>query len=160
MRSRRRLGFTLVELLVVIAIIGVLAAIILASLSSARTKSSDAVVRQELSQEQHAAEFAYETYGTYDFLCVIGAGDPYKLFISAVDNGSGAPGSAWCLPSNVTYLYLGGGGVLTSQAKPYTPGKWAMAVQEKGGKYFCTDYLGNSISTSTLTITPTDLDCN
>lgn len=59
-------GFTLIELLVVVAIIGLLAATILASLGSARSKARAARAQSEISSMRAAAELYYSEYGSYD----------------------------------------------------------------------------------------------
>lgn len=60
-----RKGFTLIELLVVIAIIGILAAVVLASLNTAREKSRDASRIQTLKEVQKALELYYSENGNY-----------------------------------------------------------------------------------------------
>ncbi|MBI3572284.1 type II secretion system protein [Candidatus Kaiserbacteria bacterium] len=60
-------GFTLIELLVVIAIIGVLSAVVLTSLNSARSKGSDAAIKADLHNLQAQAELYYLGAGNYSY---------------------------------------------------------------------------------------------
>ncbi|MDO8523503.1 MAG: type II secretion system protein [bacterium] len=62
---KKHKGFTLIELLVVIAIIGILASIVLASLSSARKKSRDARRVADFGQIKTALELYLSDNTTY-----------------------------------------------------------------------------------------------
>ena len=61
----RAKGFTLIELLVVVAVIGLLASVILTSLSSVKTKSGDSTRKSALSELQAAVELYYNSHGAY-----------------------------------------------------------------------------------------------
>lgn len=58
-------GFTLIELLVVIAIIGVLSAVVLASVKSSRDKSKDAAIKQEVGQLVNLMALNYNDHGSF-----------------------------------------------------------------------------------------------
>ena len=64
---KRNKGFTLIELLVVIAIIGILSAIVLASLNTARNKAKDAAITAELASSRSQAELYYNTTGNLSY---------------------------------------------------------------------------------------------
>ena len=65
MYKNRFRGFTLIELLVVIAIIGILSAVVLATLNAARLKGNDAAIQANLSTIQTQAEVYYGTNNGY-----------------------------------------------------------------------------------------------
>jgi prepilin-type N-terminal cleavage/methylation domain-containing protein len=58
-------GFTLIELLVVIAIIGILSAVVLASLNTARSKGNDAAIQSDITGIRTQAQIYFGTSNNY-----------------------------------------------------------------------------------------------
>jgi prepilin-type N-terminal cleavage/methylation domain-containing protein len=89
-------GFTLLELLVVVAIIGLLSAVVLESLNSARNKGSDAAVKANLRNALDQGEIFYVTNtvapNSYTSVCtngIVGGANGIGSFvlIAAKDSG-------------------------------------------------------------------------
>lgn len=111
-------GFTLIELLVVIAIIGILSAVVLASLNTARSKGQDAAVQSDLNTVQVQAELYYggagnNTYGATQAWvvaggCAAGVGtmwaDTTIQNAMAQANSSNGAGLIGCASTATTYV--------------------------------------------------------
>jgi prepilin-type N-terminal cleavage/methylation domain-containing protein len=105
MKNNQKNGFTLIELLVVIAIIGILSAVVLASLNTARSKGNDAAVQSDLSTVQTQAEIYYgnngNSYGDQAYIttgavnCTGGmfSEGTIKNALAGADNANGASGT-------------------------------------------------------------------
>lgn len=143
MYNNRSRGFTLIELLVVIAIIGVLSAVVLASLNTARNKGTDAAIKSNLAGARAEAEIFYDTAKSYDGVCALTGtniiGDSVSAADKAYDNS--APTYA-----DATAASAGNG-----QCHDSSSG-WAAMVSLKdtvSGAYYCVDSTGTAEPTGT-----------
>ncbi|HVW82491.1 MAG TPA: type II secretion system protein [Candidatus Paceibacterota bacterium] len=138
LRSR---GFTLIELLVVIAIIGILSAVVLASLSTARTKGQDAAIQSDLNSIQTEAEIYYNgtganTYGSTVATCTGGmfAGDTsIKNALTGIASNNGGSGNQACDSSGQAYAVK------------------AKSATNSSSVFYCVDSTGFSGTTTTMT---------
>jgi len=109
MYNNRSKGFTLIELLVVIAIIGVLSAVVLASLNTARSKGNDAAIQSDLSTIQTQAEIYYggtgaNSYGTAGSSCSTAVFSDSTI-IKAIAGAEVANGTGTMVCNNTTTAY-------------------------------------------------------
>ncbi|MES2994566.1 MAG: type II secretion system protein [Patescibacteria group bacterium] len=156
--DRNLRGFTVIELLMVVAIISLLVAVALTSTGIARDKANDAGIKQQISNMRPAAELYYSTNGSYREICnpahITG-----KMFIAAVRFAGPGASAAYCLSDISEYYYLDSNGNIVVGPKAAMPSRWAASVELRQGGYFCADYRGTAKVTSTMTISPTDVDC-
>ena len=141
-------GFTLIELLVVIAIIGILSSVVLASLTTARTRGQAASVQSQLSNMRAQMELyystngnSYSTTGATAAACTVGS--EAGPFAAAATNGVGA-------------LVAGtrsAGGTVACGA---TSTAWYV-TGAIGGTTYCVDSTG--VSTTSASVSSTDYAC-
>ncbi len=140
-------GFTLIELLVVIAIIGVLAAVVMVSMSGATNKARDARIKGDVSQLRTIAGMIYDDDSSFADLC---SGGTIKTSESGYDTQTGAISSDITDQSGSVYNCLAGASTYCVEA--------ALA----SGSYFCIDSTGLATTTSSINTncTSTDYDCS
>jgi prepilin-type N-terminal cleavage/methylation domain-containing protein len=151
-------GFTLIELLVVIAIIGILSTIVLASLSTARTKGEDAAIQSTLQSMKTQAELYYSNANPSSYGVTTGA-----VTVTTCNTAGTvfAPTGTGTLGAMITSVKqrstavrcstgLAGAGTMTS---------WGVEALLKTNQYFCVDSTGNSTTTAATTLGDADSVC-
>lgn len=145
-------GFTLIELLIVIAIIGILAAVVLVGLNTAREKSADATIKQQLTSLRSYAGIYRTNYGSY--------GAFFMGFCPAVSDGNDASSGMVYDPEVKSIIEKAGllaGGSVVSGSVAFTGcmvasngESWAIAVVLKtdNTRAWCVDSSGASKSVS------------
>jgi len=154
----KKQGFTLIELLVVIAIIGILSAVVLASLNTARNSAGDAAIQADLSQIRTQAEIYNTKNKAYSSaviatLPVSSCTTAGSIFDPAEENNvaKGITASVDANGGSAGVCNLGG----ASGSKATS---WAVSVPLKTSGNWCVDSTGASLEVADP-LGATDLSC-
>ncbi|MDB5195459.1 MAG: hypothetical protein JWO84_643 [Parcubacteria group bacterium] len=183
--SRNRRGFTLIELLVVIAIIGILAAVVIASLAAARTRGNDAAVKENLVNSRAQGELFYlsngnsytngtaasnvcdpaglvlNTNGIPAARARLLAGVPVPLPVAGTVKGVNTFVSAAASVVGIPSVTQGAIGTASNAVCNSSATAWAAQVPLQGGGFYCVDSTGQGITSAISVITTaTDYSCS
>jgi prepilin-type N-terminal cleavage/methylation domain-containing protein len=154
-------GFTLIELLVVIAIIGILSAVVLASLNTARAKGTDASIKSDLNTVQTQATLDYDAFpneyaastlavsATISHSFTIGTGSAGGAGVSVFGSGTGGDSTAQNALNQAASV--AGGGLQYG----YAPSTYVVqaALTSTSGTYWCIDSNGIAKAESAALLT-------
>lgn len=114
----------IVIILVSIAIIGILSAVVLASLNTARSKGNDAAIQSNLSTIQTAAEIYYggagrNSYGITAYNCTSGMFAANQTIANAISSANDANGNVMCYSTGTAYA-------VQAQLSAYNGNSWCI----------------------------------
>ncbi|HWA32205.1 MAG TPA: type II secretion system protein [Candidatus Paceibacterota bacterium] len=149
-------GFTLIELLLVVAIIGILSAIILASLSSSKSKGKDGAIEEALLHARSQASLFYlANSNSYNNVCAnTTAGNVRSAYVNLQDAAS---------KSGVSLVRNAAGNTTTATCNDTALG-WAAEVPLKAAganQMWCVDDSGKSrMENGSSLSNSSDVTCN
>lgn len=145
-------GFTILELLVTIAIIGLLSAVVLSSLNSARGKAADSAVKSNLFNMRTQAAKLHDAHGCYTQSAIACTPTtPVAVVAGPCPTAANPPATIFSIFGDQTFYNMrdaakqAGGGFDACSATA-GGGAWAVAVQLKTDltKAWCVDSTGAS----------------
>lgn len=159
----RKQGFTLIELLVVIAIIALLAAVVMAALTRARSSGDIAAVKSDLMAVRSQAEIYYLNMNRYrSVISAYYAGNCLTnstMFRETTITGPARDAST-LVERQINAAYAAGGS-LSKQCRIDAEGtKYLVVIQTGTSQYLCIDNAGSAVTELTALPATGQLTCN